>query len=164
MEGIEEASKWRLQSGRFVEDVVFDAYKTKTMAYLNQSPVGSWILDLRDKQILNLFDADEQAQIRRESMIPLPPLSEDWAIILDRLARIKQVDDVAQQSVQLVRQMDTIELGEELWLGSALSKWTMLWMNNQFSEARSEVWWTVNLWAPIFDSLLQLIPGVVFER
>jgi hypothetical protein len=158
-------AKWRLEStNRCVEDVIYDAFRDKSDVWLGQSLIGLWIFDVQSKDIRNLFTKEEQGEIFEQSVKPIPQLADQWEPLFAEIQGASDEGELVRRLSGQLTENSTVEHGGGYWLVSAVLRWKMLCGNNQFNETRSETWWTVNLWSLVFDSLFQLVPGVVFER
>lgn len=67
--------KWQLRSGRYVEDVIFEACKAMSPGLLKDCIAQSFVLDLKDPVMRLWFETEELEEI--ESLVlPLPPRDE----------------------------------------------------------------------------------------
>lgn len=73
LESFREEDKWKLASGRYVEDQMLLLVKGSSYGH----PVHSLIIDPRDKIWKNFFTEDELKEIRTYNIKPLPDLSEE---------------------------------------------------------------------------------------
>jgi hypothetical protein len=157
--------KWRLAStGAYVEDRIYRAFKSKSDGWLDQSLIGSWTVDLQAVDVLAIFSRTEQTEILQRSIVPVPQLPDEWANAFTKFEGSTNDTELIEQMTRHLTAPMSIEVREKVWLLTALGHWTMLCGTAQFNESRADQWWTMHLWAPIFDTLLQLIPGVVMER
>jgi hypothetical protein len=78
LESFREEDKWKLASGRYVEDQMLLLVKES----FYEHPVHSLIIDPRDRIWKNFFTEDELKEIRMYNVKPLPDLSEEMKEIL----------------------------------------------------------------------------------
>ena len=157
--------KWRLEStGAYVEDRLYRAFEAKSDEWLDQSLIGSWTVDLQAADVLAVFSRTEQTEILQRTIVPVPRLPDEWADAFTRFEGSTNDTELIEQMTRHLAAPTSIESREKIWLHTALGHWTILCGTAQFNESRADQWWTMHLWAPMFDTLLQLIPGVVMER
>ena len=99
-QAMENASKLKLQSGRVIEDVIFEALKNEDG--LSQTALGWWIIDLvHDWNLLqSLLDKTELAKLLEIAISKFPELSVDVLQIFDLLN--VQEDDILWDRIRQV--------------------------------------------------------------
>ncbi|KAG1472238.1 hypothetical protein G6F56_001656 [Rhizopus delemar] len=73
LENLSVDEKWRLKSGRFVEDIVMQAINDSTFEH----PCLSYIVDLADPIWPNYFSPEETDEVRTYNFVELPDLQDE---------------------------------------------------------------------------------------
>jgi hypothetical protein len=82
-ESFTEEQKWRLRTGRTVEDVLYKAYRKDPTSTIAARSAGNWVVDLDDDNMRRLFTAAEWEEVTA-GLPKLPPVNEDLVGYLSR--------------------------------------------------------------------------------
>jgi hypothetical protein len=82
-ESFTEEQKWRLRTGRTVEDVLYKAYRKDPTSTIAARSAGNWVVDLDNDNMRRLFTAAEWEEVTA-GLPKLPPVNEDLVGYLSR--------------------------------------------------------------------------------
>lgn len=156
--------KWRLPSGRTVEDVLHGAYNPKGPSSVSTS-IRSWVLDLSNPKIQALFVQEEWNAIKAE-VPPLPDIDPLFANSFTRFAGIQTIEQL-RHVVETTSYMDGgIKYHYDLeWVDSLVRRYLILLEQQTLTvPERSERWYDTMIWAPILDMCYISIPNVILDR
>jgi hypothetical protein len=91
-DGFDGSRKWRLSSGRVVEDTLYNAYWDEQSSTVD-SLVRDWTIDLDNKTMRDWFSAAEWAEISG-SIPPPPPPKENLVRSFSRFRNVQTTDDL----------------------------------------------------------------------
>ncbi|RUS26098.1 hypothetical protein BC938DRAFT_471240 [Jimgerdemannia flammicorona] len=75
--------KWKLPSGKYVEDVLYEY--AKNLAH--ESPIHSFIVDTSDATVMNLFSNGDQEHIVTFNVLPDPEIEDE---LMDYLLKYRK--------------------------------------------------------------------------
>lgn len=78
--------KWRIPSGEFLEDILYECFKDEQV----ESAVHSWIVDTCDPRVESCFSSDDWKAICDE----IPPLAESDPLLVQSMRRFMSVSEV----------------------------------------------------------------------
>ena len=142
-----------------------------------KSLCGHWILDLDWAAKSKAFRDTELEDLSKIAVDALPDLPEGYDYIFDCF----DTEDIKESEIALGKlATDQLHLDESsqehsrstangmdqatgYWLIHALTGWFCLEKQRSTSD-RTEAWWTNNVWASVFDRLMQTMDDVVVLR
>ncbi|KAG0126312.1 hypothetical protein HOY82DRAFT_615379 [Tuber indicum] len=166
---MDKKHKWKLASGRCVENVIYEACRAMGSNAFAYSPAQLFILDTWDPVVEGWFTEDEWDEIMGR-VSPLPDVDE---ILVDSFERFYSVETTAM--LREVLDSDLIRddgiydktLHYNLkWADTAILKFlTFLEKpNNPLISTHPEGWYGYNVWSHILDASLHDLPGLTVDR
>ncbi|KAM0795848.1 hypothetical protein BDR22DRAFT_976635 [Usnea florida] len=164
-------------SKRYAEDIMYQYSKAADAETAFKSLCGHWILDLDWAAKSKAFRDTELEDLSKIAVDALPDLPEGYDYIFDCF----DTEDIKESEISLGKlATDQLHLDESsqehsrstasgmdqatrYWLIHALTGWFCLEKQRSTSD-RTEAWWTNNVWASVFDRLMQTMDDVVVLR
>ena len=166
--------KFRLKSGKIVEDAIFAYSQSAGSKKLSHAPTGSWILHLEaDQEILaRIFSEDELHEIHAKAIIPLPEVPSNVNGILEGLSS-ENFNGLNRSLAKLMLDNEERKDGDQhkidestvTWICKALHQWSYLNADKFLCRVEpSDRWWSINLWGYVIDNALQKIGRLGLSR
>ncbi|CAO3588657.1 unnamed protein product [Absidia cylindrospora] len=157
--------KWLLQSGRYVEDIVYRFGQSQE----KESICHSFTIDLSDELIRNSFTDDEWNEILTTNVKQDIPLSEDVKSLLEALNKkpsLKEIRQVIGEKLNEYLVMDYNEVFDKIQICYAALSLIMLYEMSpcHLMCPQLELWYECNVWTPLLDKLYGDIHGVICIR
>ncbi|KAI7848516.1 hypothetical protein BDC45DRAFT_523056 [Circinella umbellata] len=92
-ENMMDEEKWKLCSGRFVEEALFSFGLTRR----HEHSCHRFILDLADEDVRKQFTVNELTDICNQEAHPLPPISSQLLEYLNSFINLKTIEDLEKQ-------------------------------------------------------------------
>ncbi|CAG8636665.1 14387_t:CDS:2, partial [Ambispora leptoticha] len=149
-------NKWKLPSGRFVEDVLYDwavAHHSETLAH-------SFILDTDCQEVMDLFSPEEKETILNTSKKSFPAVQDDIKKYVMKYYK-KNVSDLRQIVMEpYLKNMETYnpKLHYDLeWIHLVFNKFVIEWEQgvNALADDNLEAWIVSHVWTFIVDMALK---------
>ncbi|RUP45379.1 hypothetical protein BC936DRAFT_148253 [Jimgerdemannia flammicorona] len=155
--------KWTLKSGKVVEDIMF-AYGEKLK---EESLIHSWILDLSDTRVQDLFTKEEWEEVRTHNMPKIPKVPKELA---KHMVSYATKDDVRALRKKVLQswldpdvEYDPAKHDVFQYIHVVYER-LCTWYEQKPSsleEHHLENWYNVNLWSLIFDRCFEQLGVVV---
>ncbi|CAG8591217.1 17920_t:CDS:10, partial [Racocetra persica] len=132
--------KWKLPSNKFVEDVLYE--------YAKNLPYESFIIDTKNKTIMNLFSEDDQRHIASFNVLADPEVPDELTNFLLRYRKdCLQEIDIFYLMISVIASLPRYELRFK-----------------DFTRSHLEGWYKTNVWSVIVDSCLIDVENIEFIR
>jgi hypothetical protein len=161
--------KWRLPSGKTVEDTIHDSLAEDRLSATQQSMLHNWILDVSSPKVKALFSKGDWAAI--EACVPrLPAVNKEFEQFLGRFSGVKTVsalqDVIYDTPIRCLAAHDEALLSDIEWARCVVSQFLRLWKSEckPFSSTHLEDWYTNNIWCRLLDDCLLTLQHVHLER
>ncbi|CAG8579004.1 568_t:CDS:10 [Paraglomus brasilianum] len=164
-EDMDDKYKWKLESGRRVEDVLYEFGCSRQFEHL----AHSFTIDLDDRQMKSLFKDEEWKEILETNVKDDPTLDDDLERCINAFAKTNLADireamsqfttcRGAKYSVQQDFAVDAIVY--------AVHSLVLLYERqpNALGVEHHEQWYNVNLWGPVIDKAFGDINGIDIVR
>ncbi|CAG8657054.1 2459_t:CDS:10, partial [Funneliformis caledonium] len=167
--GLDEEKKWILGSGNKVEDIIYKYGSTLK----HENLVHSFVLDTDDKNIRDLFSANEWNEILENNSKKSPKIESDllYYITRYRKARISKktnVKDLREAVSKLCKKTDNDveEQFDYIWIRNCISNLLTLYeiKPRVFEKSHLERWYDTNIWSSIIDQCMWNLKDVELIR
>ncbi|RUP48266.1 hypothetical protein BC936DRAFT_144775 [Jimgerdemannia flammicorona] len=144
-ESMDDSSKWKLKSGRKVEDILYNS-------------VHSFIIDLKDQQICALFTDEEREELECTNSMDDIVLDNDTEKCIEVLSRPVLVKFVTRLANLRDDEIDMICYAVQNLVHLYERQPNPLCMNHL------EAWYNLNIWGPTIDKVFGDIRGIDVAR
>ncbi|CAG8709332.1 26634_t:CDS:10 [Dentiscutata erythropus] len=148
--------KWKLPSGRFVEDVLYDWAVT----HCSETLAHSFILDTDCQEVMDLFSPEEKETILNTNKKSFPAVQDDIKKYVMKYYK-KNVDDLRETVMEpYLKNGETYnsKLHYDLeWIHLVFNKFVIEWEQgvNALAEDNLEAWIVSHVWTFIVDMALK---------
>lgn len=168
--GFDHTQKWYLQSGRAVEDVLYEAYFDPKLEPSILALLRDWIIDLGNETMMGWFSSDEQKEIK-DSVPKLPAPSDLFAKSLERFCGVRTTKDlrrVLRTTSELPpdTEYNWDEHFDSEWADMVIRAFVVLFdtPGQPLCGSHLEDWYSSQIWSPILDKCFLSLPGMSLER
>ncbi|ORE00777.1 hypothetical protein BCV72DRAFT_218518 [Rhizopus microsporus var. microsporus] len=156
------SKKWYLETGKCVEDALFEFGLTCNFEHL----AHSFTIDPSDQTLLkqNVFTAKELAEIKKKALIPFPDLN---VSLTEYLAAFNQKSTSglrkALYNCKWYEDYDENEHASLDWIRRSIDTLLPLYEKKIMNEKHNEQWYQKRIWFMI-DTLFEIIPDLRIVR
>ncbi|RIA81831.1 hypothetical protein C1645_789518 [Glomus cerebriforme] len=152
---METRSKWRLSTGKYVEDALFDFGMVSNYEHL----AHSFIIDPDDETYNSIFTEEELDEIRTYNRKEFPEISDDLLEYLlkyekDSLEELREV--LAEKEPWEGKNYDKSIHFDFEWVKRSMHNLINEYDNDNLKSGRHENWYLVHFWSLIDNSLSDL--------
>lgn len=165
-----ESHKWKLASGRTVEDVISNECRNMDDETFATSLAQSFVIDVTCPTMESWFTGEEWTEIK-DSVPALPKPDPVFVQSLRRFFPVKTTADLRRVLQTTSYLPDGVEYERAKHFDSEWADLVMRMLLVLFEApgeplraAHLEDWYTSYLWSPIFDQCLLSLPGMTIER
>ncbi|SAM00626.1 hypothetical protein [Absidia glauca] len=151
---MEEQLKWKLSTGRYVEDIIYK----HGLKLEKESCLHSFILDTDDDQVHALFDDEEFEEVISKHCKEDPDLPRNVYELLQEFNQNNSnaIHAILKDSTRKYEDYNTRSIFY------AVDSLTMLFdaTPNPLMSSQLEQWYQANIWTPLMDKMYGDVPGV----
>lgn len=165
--GMDGSKKWAFKTGVTFEDQLVALLKLEAYEDLLTTPLAQFLVDVvkQNATLRNFFGHGDFQTIYDNVVQQLKPLPESLNTCVDSF----NTQDTKQLYVQIGNllhvETPNVDFIYREWLSMCLTKYLQIYRIALLeNENYSEHWYSVNIWGPVVDMLLQSIPDTRFHR
>jgi len=176
-------SRWKLSTGRCVEDIIRDAFNTLPTDQVEPSLLSSFLLDLSDHAVTGFFSEAEMVELKGQFPAQ-PPVNVELANYLNAFLKVIRHCRMHSRSYGFLMGLSKAKTTTELFttvfaslpppVTTSDNRWRS-WVdfvvhstcnlfsspNNLLNEAQSEDWYNMHLWTPVIHAAFLPVQSVV---
>ncbi|RUP51847.1 hypothetical protein BC936DRAFT_145197, partial [Jimgerdemannia flammicorona] len=143
--------KWKLPSGKYVEDIIYEY--GKNLPY--ESPVHSFIIDISKATIMNLVSEEDQDHITTHNVLPDPEIDDELMEYLLNYRKVQpqEMREVINAGIK-ISPYDAKKHFNYHYIHQVFSQLLPRYelRSNGFTMSHLEGWFTSNIWSVIVDA------------
>ncbi|KAI8065806.1 hypothetical protein BC940DRAFT_303641 [Gongronella butleri] len=158
---MDDTHKWRLMTGKVVEDALFEYGLTQT----NEHLVHQFVMDPYSPEMETIFNAMELAEIRTSNIKPLPPMPtalRDYIATFNKTTA-KEIRETLDTRQPWQLNYDLKEHGDYDWARNSVYNMVRVYESGALDRPHHETWYLAQIWRFV-DSAFDNVPEVEAVR